>query len=147
MKLLFWILSLVGGVYGLQNTFSYELCDTYQAFKIKNVELFPSAPVKGRSLTINMDGFLEKDVSDGSELKIIFKFLRIDLLRKKFDLCKELDNTEDAPMKCPILSGEKSWSYTFDVPNNMPSGNYEIHANITSSSNELLFCSKINFRM
>lgn len=131
----------------LQNSFSYELCNTYQAFKIDSVELLPSAPVKGRPLTLNVKGFLEKDVTDGSKLMVFFKFMRIDLFRKRYDICNELDNTDDAPMKCPIQTGKKTWSYTFDIPNNMPNGNYEIYANITNPHGELLVCSKINFSL
>jgi hypothetical protein len=73
--------------------------------------------------------------------------MNIGLARQTYDICKELDNMEDAPMKCPIEEGDKSWSYTFDVPGNMPSGKYEIHANITDSLGELLLCSKIYFNL
>lgn len=150
-------LSLVGlfiipFVYGQQfvfneNSFSYELCDNVRSyFDIKRVELVPSAPVKGQDLTVSVKGDLEKDIVEGVKLKTLFKFMNIGF-RKTFDVCNELDNTEDAPMKCPIEKGYKEWSYTFNIPNGVPSGNYQINANITDVDNTLLLCSRIYFSL
>jgi hypothetical protein len=130
------------------NKFDYELCDGVKSyFDIKSVELIPSAPVKGEDLTVTVKGELEKDIVEGVKLKSFFKFMNIGLLRKTFDICKELDDTDDAPMKCPIEKGYKEWTYTFNIPNNMPSGNYQINANITDVDNTLLLCSLIYFSL
>lgn len=151
MFLNLFILSLIGLCYAqtqhifYDNSFSYELCDT-SSFEINNVELIPSAPVKGENLTVTVNGFLKRDINDGIKLKTLFKFRNIPLLKQTFDVCKELDDTPDAPMKCPIENGEKSWTYSFNIPRNMPSGNYQINANITDT-NDLLFCSKIYFTL
>lgn len=150
-----WLFVLLGSVYSygfnelvfIQSSFSYELCDTYQAFNIENVELIPSAPVKGQNLTVTVKGNLERDIDYGVKLKSLFKFRNIPLWRQTFDVCKELDDAEDAPMKCPIDKGYKYWTYTFNIPNNLPSGNYQINANITDTTSELLFCSKISFTL
>ena len=154
MTLLLWIFMILGVVSAHQEqfvlkepSFSYELCDTYQAFKIKSIELNPPAPIKGEKLTVNINGYLEKEVNEGSQLKMFLKFMKIGLLRKTFDVCDELDNTEDAPMKCPIEVGDKSWSYGFDIPSSMPSGDYEVHTNITDVKSDLLLCAKVYFTL
>lgn len=150
----FYLLGLlIPCIYGQQiifneNKFSYELCDNVHSyFNIQSVELNPGAPVKGQDLTVTVKGELEKDIVQGVKLKSLFKFMNIGLLRKTFDVCKELDDTDDAPMKCPIEKGYKSWTYTFNIPNSMPSGNYQINANITDVDNTLLFCSRVYFSM
>lgn len=148
-----WLLTILGLTYSQQFVlndpkFSYELCDSeYVAFKIHNVKLIPDSPIKGENLTVIVNGTLEKDVIVGAKLTTLFKFMNIALFRQTFDVCKELENTPDAPMKCPIEKGDKLWKYTFNIPDNMPSGKYQINANITNLSDEVLLCSKVYFKL
>lgn len=150
----FYLLPFLAGiVYSEQyvfneNKFTYELCDNVHSyFAIESVELIPESPVKGKDLTVTVKGTLEKDIVQGVKLKSLFKFKNVPLLKQTFDVCKELDDADDAPMKCPIDKGYKSWTYTFNIPRVMLSGNYQISANITDVDNTLLFCSRIYFTM
>ena len=131
----------------LSNEFNYNICkESESKFKLKSLKLTPEVPEKGKMLNIEINGVLLKNLNKGAKLKVVVKYQRIRLLNKIFDLCEELDKTENSPIKCPIESGEKIWKYSVEIPNNIPNGMFNIDALITNELDEVFVCTTINLR-
>lgn len=126
-----------------QSTFSYKLCDTYQAFQIEEFVLTPSRPIKGKNLNINVKGFLNNEIISGSQVTVYVSYIGLSIFKKKYDLCHMLDTTKNSPTKCPITVGKKSWTYNLDIPKKLPSGKYDIKLDINNSNGDILMCSYI----
>lgn len=131
----------------LSNEFNYNICKEEESiFKLKSLKMNPEVPEKGKMLNVEVNGILLKNLNKGAMVKVIVKYQRIRLLKKIFDLCDELDKTENSEIKCPMESGEKFWKYSVEIPNNIPNGIFNIDVLITDELNEVFVCSNINLR-
>lgn len=125
----------------LDNEVSYEICNEEKnSFKLNYIKFSPV--MKGGVTTIELDGFLNTDIKDGSNAVVNVKYKKINLIKKKIDICKELDNN-DIEIKCPIEKGEKKMKYDVKIPNEIPSGEYKIDLLLKNDDETDIFCSSI----
>lgn len=147
-------LELVNGLFELlnqeirynrfMNKFNYEMCkEEASNFKLEYIELLPNPPRKKNELQIKIKGYTGVDITDGVILDTIIKYQRLTIIKKRFDVCKELNDPKNHfPIKCPIIKGEKIIEYKLEIPNNIPNGKYNINLELKNEK-DLFFCIKI----
>lgn len=64
----------------------------------------PPYPSPGDNLTIEAIGYLEEPVDYGAEAHVLVKLGFVQLLKRTFDICQEIDNN-DVDLQCPIMDG------------------------------------------
>lgn len=127
------------------NKIEYNICENDKnSLKINEIVIQPNSPKKGEIVKINMNGFLEKDILHGSEILINVKYKSINLLKRRFDLCEMLAKDEKLEITCPVEKGEKSLEYEFNLPNEIPSGEYKIDISLKNNDKSLILCSVVN---
>lgn len=82
-------------------------------FRIDYINLNPDPPQKGETLTIDFKGVLSEEVPEGTVAEVTVKFGVVQLIKKKFDLCKEIKNIDE---ECPIPAGPLELTKSVDLP-------------------------------
>ena len=127
------------------NNFKFEICDEdTNLLSIKKLEFIPNPPEKGKLLTINVESNLNKTISYASQVFLSVKYMRMRLISKSYDLCSELDKLKNVNIKCPIKAGYKILSYSLEIPQEIPNGNYFIEVLSIDQDQQQVFCSRIN---
>lgn len=71
---------------------------------IYDITLTPQYPLPGDNLTIEAIGFLQEPVTYGAKADVLVKLGFVQLLKKEFDICEEMDNN-DVELQCPVMDG------------------------------------------
>lgn len=79
-------------------------------------------------MTIEASGYVKETVEIGSEANVVVKLGVVQLLRKNFDICDELDkNKDDVELQCPIEKGDLTVSIcVFCTKDMMKSLNFRV---------------------
>jgi hypothetical protein len=129
-------------------SWSYQLCENNKnTFYISHLDISPNPPQTGQPLTVNLTGYLNKHVMEGSILELEVNYHRIRLIKQTMDICKELAELENAPEYCPVQPGEKAWNYTVDMLQQIPSGKYNIYLNLRDQNEEQIWCANIKLEL
>ena len=124
------------------NKFNYEICDTnINTLNVTSLVLNPHSPEKGKELNIKLLAELYNNIHSAN-LLITVRYMRMKILDKTYDLCKELQNN-NSPVQCPILSGNKDINYNMILPKNIPNGMYDIQFKINDQDKNQVICAKI----
>ncbi|KAI9323427.1 ML domain-containing protein [Dichotomocladium elegans] len=105
--------------------------------EIKDITLNPDPPRKGENLEISFTGFLKEAVPQGTTADVTVKFGVVQLLKQRFDLCEELKKVDE---KCPIPKGNINFKKAVELPKEIPSGKYQVHAVITTPDRKQVTC-------
>lgn len=73
----------------------------------------PDPPLKGKTLHIDFKGTLSETVTDGAYVVVQVKYGLIQLIKKTFDLCEEIEKIDE---KCPLEKGPIQISRDVDLP-------------------------------
>ncbi|CAO3634233.1 unnamed protein product [Cunninghamella blakesleeana] len=104
---------------------------------IEDITLTPDPPEKGKTLKIDFKGYLEEEVVKGAYVDIKVKLGLVQLIHKKFDFCKEIENINE---KCPIPEGDLQISKEVKLPGQIPRGNYDVVAIIVNNDGKQVTC-------
>lgn len=127
--------------------FQLDLCEVdASSFKLQTFHIIPENPQRGQDITIKIIGLLEDEINSGSEILVNVKYKRINLLRRRLDLCESLKKDDKLNLKCPITAGEKQLEYTFNIPQEVPLGEYVVDLLLRNMNSQTIFCSKINIK-
>lgn len=85
-------------------TAAYDIGDSSYILDIQDITLTPPYPSPGDNLTIEAIGYLEEPVDYGAEAHVLVKLGFVQLLKRTFDICQEIDNN-DVDLQCPIMDG------------------------------------------
>lgn len=144
---LYWFNSKNKNIKQLDNNFKYTICDSENSsFKVKQIVLDPAYIERGKNTSITIFGELEQDIVIGSHIFIEVKYKMINLLKKRMNLCDELDKSTDIDMKCPVKNGIKNLYYEFNIPDEVPNGEYLINILLKNVDESKIFCSIMNIR-
>lgn len=80
---------------------------------IETIELHPDPPRRGEKLTVYFKGYLSKTVAKGTTVDIVVKFNVIQLIKKRFDFCDEIQKVDE---ECPIEPGVLEFTKEIDLP-------------------------------
>ncbi|ORX48849.1 hypothetical protein DM01DRAFT_1409743 [Hesseltinella vesiculosa] len=105
--------------------------------KIEYIKLNPDPPLRGEKLYINFKGTLKKTVDEGAYALITVKYGVVQLLKKKFDLCKEIKSLDE---NCPLEEGELTFQKDVDLPKEIPGGKYTVEAEVFTVNDERVTC-------
>ncbi|KAH8785895.1 ML domain-containing protein [Diaporthe sp. PMI_573] len=109
-----------------QNTLNLCKGDhSHDAVVIDQVDFIPNPPKKGNSLTVAAAGTVTESVVPGAVVEVKVKFIGTQVYHQKFDICGELGKMGQS---CPLAPGQYSFNKTFDVPEKVPHGNYQLYA-------------------
>ncbi|RKP10530.1 ML domain-containing protein [Thamnocephalis sphaerospora] len=111
---------------------------------IEFVKLSPDPPSAGEKLLIRARGTFDTPVEEGSEARVIAKYGFIQVLNKKYDLCKEI---KAVGLECPLGPGTVTLEKEIDLPRAIPPGSYFANVKVTDANEELLTClnAKVSF--
>lgn len=71
---------------------------------IYDITVTPPHPVPGDEVLIEATGYLKERVEKGAVAHVLVRIGVVQILRKTFDICDELENN-DVELKCPIEEG------------------------------------------
>ena len=119
---------------------------------INRLSIASSAVITRPPIRIEVAGRLLEDLLPGTTLELIVKYGMLRLLRLTVDVCDELDNMNDGNGdedigKCPISKGAKSLRKTFELPDNIPPGDYTANVLVRSQSGQQIFCAALKFTL
>lgn len=152
LLLITWLQIVIGfqqTVFNLNNgNFEYIICDeTSNTFKLTEFRMEPDVPTKGVDIKLILNGILNENILDGSEIYLNVRYRTIKLLTKKMNLCRELENAKNIDIKCPITRGDKKLEYKFTIPEEVPSGEYMIDLLLKNVDKTNIFCSNIKLKL
>ncbi|RKP25667.1 MD-2-related lipid-recognition domain-containing protein, partial [Syncephalis pseudoplumigaleata] len=128
------------------STKTLEICsDSSHILQIQDVTLNPDPPQKGKTLNIKASGTFSEAVVAGSYAEVEVKYGIIRLIKKQFDLCKEITQ---ANLTCPIGPGELTLERNIDLPKEIPPGTYIVKAEVYTKDRRPITClkAKVSFR-
>ncbi|ORY96834.1 ML domain-domain-containing protein [Syncephalastrum racemosum] len=113
--------------------------------EIEYIDLNPDPPQKGETLTIDFKGELSEEVPEGTMAEVTVKFGVVQLIKKNFDLCKEIKNIDE---ECPIPAGPLQITKSVDLPKEIPPGKYSVHAVVRTPEDKEVTClnARVEFR-
>lgn len=97
----------------------YDSLETLKSYSFWNfiridyIRLNPDPPVKGKTLHIDFKGTLSEPVTEGAYVVVQVKFGLVQLIKKTFDLCEEIEKIDK---KCPLDKGPIEISRDVDLP-------------------------------
>ncbi|KAI8339721.1 ML domain-containing protein [Chlamydoabsidia padenii] len=104
---------------------------------IDYIRLNPDPPVKGKNLHIDFKGSLKETVEDGAYINIVVKYGLVQLLKKSFDLCEEIQKIDKA---CPLKKGPIEISRDVELPKAIPGGKYTVEAHVYTVNDDPITC-------
>jgi hypothetical protein len=81
--------------------------------RIDYIKLNPATPVRGENLHIDFKGKLKETVYDGAYVRLTVKYRYVQLIKKVFDLCDEIQKIDE---KCPLEKGDLLISKDVQLP-------------------------------
>lgn len=91
----------------MANAGTRNLGDDSFVLDIKEVKISPDIVQAGSELTIEASGTVKETVNEGAAATVVVKLGVVQLLRKTFDICSELDkHKDDVELQCPIEKGD-----------------------------------------
>ncbi|MCJ1422660.1 Phosphatidylglycerol/phosphatidylinositol transfer protein [Sticta canariensis] len=103
---------------------------------ISGVDLTPNPPLPGKTLNISAQGNFTTEVCNGAFINLSVKYGLITLIRQTADLCEQIKNVG---MECP-LDGVMSLSKDVDLPSIIPSGSYNVLADVYNKDKKQITC-------
>lgn len=98
----------------MTNSNKYKLGDDSFVLDIKEVKISPDIVQPGSELTIEASGTVMETVEEGAAATVVVKLGVVQLLRKTFDICNELDkHKDDVELQCPIEKGDLTVSISY----------------------------------
>ncbi|KAI3659485.1 hypothetical protein MP638_004547 [Amoeboaphelidium occidentale] len=126
--------------------FDYEICEKDQnTFELKSLVINPNPPQKGKELSIDAEGYLAHDVTDGSVVQVSVAINGRPFLTRELDLCEETSKDPNAP-QCPLTAGDKKITYKVQLPEKIPNFKYDVTARIIDQQNRQVLCAKASLR-
>ncbi|PGH11004.1 hypothetical protein AJ79_05155 [Helicocarpus griseus UAMH5409] len=119
------------------NPLTYCSAPDNDILTIESVDLSPSPPVPGQTLTINATGTFHQQVDEGAKVQVQVNYGFIRLINKEADLCTEIKNVD---LNCPLKKGNMSFTKSVDLPKEIPPGQYTVMADVYTKNQERITC-------
>lgn len=107
-------------------------------FKMSDLLIEPENVSKGGPIKVTLKGDLSENVNS-AEISLVVRFMGIKLFDQKLDFCETIKEEES----CPVATGEKSWVFSGDIPDSIPSGKYTIALKINDEHSHSLTCANV----
>ncbi|KAI8380711.1 ML domain-containing protein [Blakeslea trispora] len=118
--------------------------EPHYALKIKSVKILPDIVQPGGEVIIKASGTLYESITSGSVADVKVKMGVVQLLHKRFDICKELDkNKDDVEIQCPINSGDLTVTQKVTLPKEIPKRKFMVTVHANTASGHPLTCLQI----
>ncbi|KAG2194013.1 hypothetical protein INT46_001174 [Mucor plumbeus] len=125
----------------VSNVHIVDCSDDGYALDIKEIKISPDIVTAGSELTIEAFGTVKENVETGSEANVVVKLGVVQLLRKKFDICVELEkNKDDVELQCPIEKGDLSVTQKVTLPKEIPRGKFLVSVHAFTAEDSPLAC-------
>jgi len=105
--------------------------------QIFSVDLTPNPPEAGKTLNIVASGNLTQKVEKGAKVHLQVKYGLITLINQQADLCDQVGNVD---LECPLEKGPLKLSKDVDLPKEIPSGRYNVLADVFTDSGDKITC-------
>ncbi|KAG0173437.1 Phosphatidylglycerol/phosphatidylinositol transfer protein [Apophysomyces sp. BC1034] len=138
---------LTPGIFKRSTDLIEDCSDETYMVEIKNITLTPAFPEPGKDLLIEVEGELKERVEEGAEAQVTVKLGVVTLIRKTFDICKELKDN-DFDVQCPISKGPLKITKTVKLPKEIPPGDFRVIVNAYNYDEADLACLRahVDFR-
>ncbi|KAJ8659097.1 hypothetical protein O0I10_005135 [Lichtheimia ornata] len=123
----------------LETSLIHDCSDSSYILDIYDITLSPRYPLPGDNLTIEAIGFLEEPVSYGAKADVLVKLGFVQLLKKEFDICEEMDNN-DVELQCPIMDGPVKVTQKVTLPKEIPKAHFKVQVRAKNHNNHPLAC-------
>ncbi|KAI7894188.1 MD-2-related lipid-recognition domain-containing protein [Mucor mucedo] len=104
---------------------------------ISYVHFNPNPPVKGQKLFIEYGGYLKERLPKGTRINLIASFNSVPVIHKKINLCED---TLKSVGDCPLEPGRYDLTKEVGISEDLPDGNYTVHADIITPQGERVTC-------
>jgi hypothetical protein len=99
---------------------------------IDEIRLLPDPAKRGKTVKVELEGFLLRDIEVGSRFKITVKYGSVTIYKDDIDLCEMIE--------CPMKRGEIYASYEAKVYSYIPRGTYKADAYATEPDQQEIAC-------
>ncbi|KAI7882590.1 hypothetical protein K492DRAFT_193396 [Lichtheimia hyalospora FSU 10163] len=123
----------------LETSLIHDCSDESYILDIYDITLTPPHPAPGDNLMIEAIGYLEEPVDYGAEARVLVKLGFVQLLKKTFDICQELDNN-DAELQCPIMDGPVKVTQNVTLPEEIPKAHFKVQVRAENYDKRPLAC-------
>lgn len=107
------------------------------SFSLDLLDLDPYPVMKGRNITVKAAGTLLKDITAGASVALSVKAGFVPLYSTTVDLC---DAVKKQGMECPITKGPHSVGTSQAIPDQVPSGTFNIKIVATNADKSPIAC-------
>ncbi|KAI9351057.1 ML domain-containing protein [Pilaira anomala] len=126
---------------GKSNVWIKDCSSSNYVLHIDNIKITPDFVTPGAELTIEASGTLDETVLPGATANVIVKLGVVTLLKKKFDICDELQKKEDEiALQCPINQGYLALIQKVSLPKEIPKGKFRVLVNAYTADENDLAC-------
>ncbi|CEP17040.1 hypothetical protein [Parasitella parasitica] len=118
-----------------------DCSDDSYVLDIKDIKITPSIVTAGSELTISASGTVKETVVPGASAHVVVKIGVVQLLRKTFDICDELQKHEDdVALQCPIEKGALTVTQKVTLPKEIPRGKFLVSVHADTIDEQPLAC-------
>ncbi|CDS14561.1 hypothetical protein LRAMOSA06730 [Lichtheimia ramosa] len=123
----------------LKTSLIHDCSDSSYILDIQDITLTPPYPSPGDNLTIEAIGYLEEPVDYGAEAHVLVKLGFVQLLKRTFDICQEIDNN-DVDLQCPIMDGLVKVTQKITLPEEIPKAHFKVQVRAENYDKRPLAC-------
>eukprot|EP01086_Lenisia_limosa_P010566 TRINITY_DN34_c0_g1_i1.p1 TRINITY_DN34_c0_g1~~TRINITY_DN34_c0_g1_i1.p1 ORF type:complete len:142 (-),score=46.05 TRINITY_DN34_c0_g1_i1:77-502(-) len=123
------------------HSLTWSVCDTGAEYtlRINKVDLNPGEPKRGQDVSVDVEGYLSKNVTGGS-LHAEIKVDHIKVASKTVDTC-------EATKMCPFVSGPLVFNDIVNIPHAAPKGRYDAKINVVDQDGTTVICVKASLKL
>ncbi|KAL0221925.1 hypothetical protein RCL1_001779 [Eukaryota sp. TZLM3-RCL] len=115
------------------------------AFRVDYITISPDRIVKKANVTISAQGELLRPIEAGTMAKLELSLDRIPIIKTTIDVCQQLEETPDAPFRCPLPAGPLSIPLTTaPLPEELLAGHYRGSLKASLPDGQELVCAKLD---
>ncbi|KAK4521513.1 Rab-GAP TBC domain-containing protein [Mucor velutinosus] len=127
--------------HAVSNVHIVDCSDDSFVLDIKEVKVSPDIVQAGSELTIEASGTVKETVREGAAATVVVKLGVVQLLRKTFDICDELEkHKDDVELQCPIEKGDLTVTQKITLPKEIPRGKFLVSVHAITDQEEPLAC-------
>ncbi|KAF2145295.1 uncharacterized protein K452DRAFT_266090 [Aplosporella prunicola CBS 121167] len=110
---------------------------TNNILTIDEVDLSPNPPEAGKTLSIEANGTLHKDIEEGAKVRLQVKYGLITLIKQEAPLCEYV---KEVNLECPLKKGDLTLTKDVELPKQIPPGKYTVLADVLTKDEVKITC-------
>jgi len=120
--------------------FPFKICpNSPPDFSVQNLNVFPDPPVKGSNIVMELEGYVDEQLTSGSNFIVDVLYLGVEIFSETINM--------DTATILPAGPGNLTLNYSVLIPKIAPSGSYVIPLTFNDQTGTEIGCISVAFQL